>query len=211
MNPDDVLVRDLAGQQQLALEAAFDLRGSDRILGDFRPNDLDRYRHAQFGVPGLIDRAHAANAKDPDDVVSRSERLTDFQRSGLGLAAGKSASPGGPAAIGWAATRGWGRQSGCALGRRQKGRVDVVGPRRLGDLRAEAGDRVERDGRATRGVRINLGSWRPESWGPPRRAASAAGSSLRPKRRASRQQVGHTKDRSIQLTLFVFRSGRRPW
>ena len=104
----------------------------DRIRGDLRPNDLDRDRHAQFRVPGLVDRAHAADAEDLDDVVPRPERLTDFQRSGPGLAAGKPACPGCPAAIGWAATRGggWGKQSGGALGRRQKGRVDVVGPRR---------------------------------------------------------------------------------
>ena len=80
VNPDDVLVRDLAREKQLPLEAAFDLLRGDRIRGDFGPNDLDRHRHTQFGVPGLIDRTHAANAKDPDDVVPGSERLTGLER-----------------------------------------------------------------------------------------------------------------------------------
>ena len=65
VNADDVLVRDLAGQQQLALEAALQLGGRLRLRDGFRPNDLEGDRDAQLlrptpGTPRPSRRRRAA-------------------------------------------------------------------------------------------------------------------------------------------------------
>ena len=93
VNADDVLVRDLAREQQLALEAALDFRGRRRIRHHLGPNHLDRDRDAELRVPRLIDRAHAADAEQPDDVIARAKRLTNFERAGVRLTSRGDVSP----------------------------------------------------------------------------------------------------------------------
>ena len=85
VNADDVLVRDLPRQQKLLLEAAFDVVCGVAILRCLGADDLQRDGDVQFGIPRLIDRAHAANAELPEDCVSRSELLSDRERSKPGL------------------------------------------------------------------------------------------------------------------------------
>ena len=82
MNADDVGVRDLAREQQLALEAAED--GSRRLVvqRSVKADHLDGHRDFEDVIPGLVDRAHAADAEQADDVVARAEVLTDVQRGG---------------------------------------------------------------------------------------------------------------------------------
>jgi hypothetical protein len=83
MNPDDVLVGDLPGEQQLALESPFDFSRGLRLGHHFRPDHFDGDRDAKVGVPRLIDRAHAADAERANDVVPGSERLPRLQGPGV--------------------------------------------------------------------------------------------------------------------------------
>ena len=55
--------------------------GSAMISG---PDDFDRDGHAELGVPGVIDRAHAAHAEDADDVIAGPECPAGRQWSGFG-------------------------------------------------------------------------------------------------------------------------------
>ena len=50
---------------------------ADRVDAD----DLDRDRDFEHLVPGLVDRAHPADAEHPDDVVAGAEVLPDAQRA----------------------------------------------------------------------------------------------------------------------------------
>ena len=68
VDADDVLVRDLAREQQLALEAALDLLRGVAVAHRFGPDDLQRDDDVELGVPGLIHGAHAADAEQPHDV-----------------------------------------------------------------------------------------------------------------------------------------------
>ena len=62
--------------------------GRHHRIGDgFGPDHLDRDRDLELLVPGLVDRAHAAGAEQPDDVVARAEVLADVQRSGVKVTA----------------------------------------------------------------------------------------------------------------------------
>src|SRR6185436_11982738 len=54
---------------------ALAVRGDERIPHRVRPDDFHRDRHAQLGIPRLIDRPHSADAERPDDVIARPERL----------------------------------------------------------------------------------------------------------------------------------------
>jgi hypothetical protein len=76
VNAHDVLVRDLTREQQFLFEATLDLGSHRHVPGDFRSNHFERDRHAQLGIPGLIDRAHAAYPEKANDQVSRAELLT---------------------------------------------------------------------------------------------------------------------------------------
>src|SRR5258706_15954727 len=80
VNAHDVLVRDLAGEEKLVYETflGFDRDGATLRVGT---NDLQRHRDAEFPIPRLIHRAHAADAEQPDDVVTRSEGLPYLERS----------------------------------------------------------------------------------------------------------------------------------
>ena len=81
VDPDDVFVGDLAGQDELALEAALDLAGRFDVVEDFRPDDFECDGDAELRVPRLIDHAHSAGAEHADDVVARAEGLPGGQRS----------------------------------------------------------------------------------------------------------------------------------
>ena len=79
VNADDVLVGDLPGEQQFLLEPALDVARGGRISGHFRPDHFQRHHHAELAVPGLVDRAHAADAKQLHDDVARTELLADAE------------------------------------------------------------------------------------------------------------------------------------
>ena len=66
---------DLAGEQQLLLEAPLQHARSVGIGGDFRANDLQRDNDAELLVPGLVDGAHAAHAELPDDLIAAAEGI----------------------------------------------------------------------------------------------------------------------------------------
>ena len=82
MNPHDVLVRDLARQQELLLEPALEHRGGRGIRGDFRADDLEGDDYAELGIPRLVDGPHAADAEQANDVVAGAEGLARRQRTG---------------------------------------------------------------------------------------------------------------------------------
>ncbi len=84
VNADDVPVRDLAGQQQLALEAAMQLFGRPRLRGGFRPNDLEGDRHGQLLIPRVVHLAHSARAEQLDDLIPRAEGLSGHESAGAG-------------------------------------------------------------------------------------------------------------------------------
>ena len=50
------------------------------FVGDVRPDHLDGHRDLELLVPGLIHRAHPADAEQSDDVVAGPEVLADDQR-----------------------------------------------------------------------------------------------------------------------------------
>jgi hypothetical protein len=83
VDTDDVLVGDLAGQQQLALEAAADLRAGALVAGDLGPDHLERHRDVQLAVPRLVHRTHAADAEQHVDAVAGPERFPDLERAAL--------------------------------------------------------------------------------------------------------------------------------
>ena len=69
MDTDDVRMRHLPGEEQLTLETCFD-RGGGAGIGDrIGPNDLERERDFELGVPRLVHRPHPANAEQSDDSV----------------------------------------------------------------------------------------------------------------------------------------------
>ena len=51
------------------------------VVGIRRPDHLHRDRDLEHLVPGLIDRAHAADAEQPDDVVPGAEIVADGERT----------------------------------------------------------------------------------------------------------------------------------
>jgi len=77
---DDVLVGDLAGEEQFVLEALFRLR-RNRAIRRILPDDFQRNGDTQLGIPRLIHGTHAAGAKQLDDVIPRSEGLAHMQRT----------------------------------------------------------------------------------------------------------------------------------
>ncbi len=81
---DNVLVGDLTREQQFLLEPSFDLARCHWILRDLRPDHFHGNRYAQLRVPRLIDRTHATNTQELDDVVARTKLLTFFEWAALG-------------------------------------------------------------------------------------------------------------------------------
>ena len=72
-------MRDLARQQELALEALLDLHRGGGIVGRVGTDDLQRDRHTELGVPGLVDDAHAAGAELAQDAVAGAELRTRLE------------------------------------------------------------------------------------------------------------------------------------
>ncbi len=85
VNADNVLVRDLPGEQQLALEATFEVPRRLGVGRGFGPYDFQRHDDAEFGVPRLVHRAHAAKTDELDDVIPGAERLARDQGAGVFL------------------------------------------------------------------------------------------------------------------------------
>ena len=81
VNADDVLVSDLARQEEFALEAPLEFVRRVEILHRLGANDLDRDGDLQHLVPGLIDGPHSACAEQALDVVPAAEVLTDLKRT----------------------------------------------------------------------------------------------------------------------------------
>ena len=73
VNPDDMLVRHLAGDDELTLESPLQVDDGVRIGHDLGANELERDRQSKFVVPRLVDNAHAALSKPPEDAVARTE------------------------------------------------------------------------------------------------------------------------------------------
>ena len=82
VDANHVLVRDLAREEKLALEAALEGLGGLGVVGVWRPDDLHGDRDLEHLVPGLIDRAHPAGAEQPDDVIAGAEIVADDERTG---------------------------------------------------------------------------------------------------------------------------------
>jgi len=81
VNADDVLVRDLAGQHQLALEARLELLRRGRVRLRRRADHLDRHGDAELVIEGLIHGAHAARAEQLQDRVARRDLLPGLERA----------------------------------------------------------------------------------------------------------------------------------
>ena len=78
-NPDDVLVGNLARQDQFLLEALEDFR----VACELRPDDFQHHQPVHFAVSGLVDRAHSSHTQQPKNFVSRpkhASRLQDRER-----------------------------------------------------------------------------------------------------------------------------------
>src|SRR5208282_5737099 len=69
-NADHVLVRDVAGEDELLFETLQD-RG---IGGEFGPDDFERDQAVQLTVAGLVDRAHAALPQHALDFVASTDK-----------------------------------------------------------------------------------------------------------------------------------------
>jgi hypothetical protein len=82
VNAHDVTMGHLPRQQQLAFEAALDVARRLRVRHDFRTDDFQRDRDAQFFVPGLVDDAHAARPEHAENAVAQAERLAGSKRTG---------------------------------------------------------------------------------------------------------------------------------
>src|SRR6266404_1776612 len=74
-NANDIFMRDLTGENQLLFEAAKDFR----IFREFWADELDRYNAVEFRVVRLIYCAHAALAKQGNDLVTISQNGTRFK------------------------------------------------------------------------------------------------------------------------------------
>jgi hypothetical protein len=82
VNSDDVLVRDLPGEEQLTLETPLQVLGVRLVVGNLRSNHLQCDRDAKLGVPRFVDGAHAAEAKQSGDAIPGPEVRADGQRPG---------------------------------------------------------------------------------------------------------------------------------
>ena len=75
VNAEDVLVRDLPREEELLLEAPFEVRAAGDRREDLRSNHLERDRDAELLVLRLVDRAHAADAQQALDAVAAGESI----------------------------------------------------------------------------------------------------------------------------------------
>jgi hypothetical protein len=81
VDPDDVLVGHLTGEQQFLLEAPLEVRGGERVGHHLGTNHLDGHHNAQLVIERLVHGAHAANAQQPDDRVARADVLAYLERA----------------------------------------------------------------------------------------------------------------------------------
>ena len=77
VNADDIDVRDLPRQHELALEATLELLGRHRI--GIGLDDFERERQRQLRVPDVVHRTHAADAKETDDLITQAEGLPRYE------------------------------------------------------------------------------------------------------------------------------------
>src|ERR1035438_1962551 len=75
-NADHVLMRDVAGENELLLEA----RKNRGIRRQFRTDDLERDQAVELAVPSLVDGAHAALPENAKDLVAFTEKHARLQR-----------------------------------------------------------------------------------------------------------------------------------
>ena len=75
VNTDDVWVRDLARELELALESRFEIAPLQCRRAGIDADQLQRDRGAERAIPGVIDLAHAAGSEQPDDRVPAAEFL----------------------------------------------------------------------------------------------------------------------------------------
>ncbi len=83
VNADDVLVGDLAREDQFLLEPPLHFARGSRIARRFRANHFQCDVLPQLGVPDVIDGAHAADTQHSDGMVAGAKRLADGKRSGV--------------------------------------------------------------------------------------------------------------------------------
>ncbi len=108
VNADDVFVSDLSGEHELALEAPLEIAGRFGVLERLRTDHLDGDGPLERLVPGLVDRAHATAAQEPNDVIAGAEVLADDERAAAprgGLASGQRACQGAGEQRGWRRSR----------------------------------------------------------------------------------------------------------
>ncbi len=81
VDADDVLVRYLARDEQLTLEATIEGFGCGRIVC-FRPmqDGLERDGNAELVVPRVIDRAHPSGAEKLDDSIASADDVAGRER-----------------------------------------------------------------------------------------------------------------------------------
>ena len=75
VNADDVLVRDLPREHELALEAKFEIARRRRVRLRGGPDHLDGDADAQLVIERLVDGAHAAGAEQFEDRVARADLI----------------------------------------------------------------------------------------------------------------------------------------
>ena len=82
-DPDDVLVGDLPGENQLLFEAAENIG----MAGQLRADHLEGYQPVQLMIARLVHRAHAALAQPLQDFVALAENYRPLPREHSGLEA----------------------------------------------------------------------------------------------------------------------------
>ena len=84
VDADDVLVGDVARQEQFAFEAAFEIAGDGWIGHRLGADHLDGNDNRQLVVPRLVDGAHSANTQLTDEVIPTSETCAGLEGGGRG-------------------------------------------------------------------------------------------------------------------------------
>ena len=74
----DILVRDLAGEQEFLLEAG----ENGRVGGELGADEFESNGAVEFAVAGFVDGSHAAFAQQVQDFVAAAENVSDLQDCG---------------------------------------------------------------------------------------------------------------------------------
>ncbi len=80
MDPDDVLVRNLAGEEELPLETPVELPRHGWIGGRLGSDYLERDRNVDLRIPRLVHRTHAAETEERIDTISLAKGSPDLER-----------------------------------------------------------------------------------------------------------------------------------